>query len=109
MPLFDDIRDLIGDFYDGIITVDDFREQFAPLYFESDHAEPSTENLAIAVDGLYADFLNQLIDEQALRQRLFHLAPSLSIDVPNIRNDVKIDVEQSGTTENGQHARSRFS
>ena len=90
MPLQDEVRDLIGDLYDGVITPRQFREAFAPLFFQSDTYISEFHDLFIEIDAVYAQFLAGRIDEAALRKNLFELSPSTRVRVPEASNSVDV-------------------
>jgi hypothetical protein len=81
MPLLDKIRDLIGTYYDGELDSHQFREQFAVLFTESDAADSETENLAIQIEGYFADYVEGHLAEKEFKEKLFNLAPSIRLQV----------------------------
>lgn len=86
MSLRDDVRDLIGDFYDGEMTAHEFRERFAPMYFQSDIYISEVQNLFIDIDNIYAEYITHRIDETELRKQLFDFLPSTRVQVPDAPN-----------------------
>jgi len=90
MSLQDQIRDLIGDFYDGEMTAHQFRERFAPMYYESDTYVSEVQNLFIDVDAIYAGYVTGRIDETELRKQLFEFLPSTRVQAPDISNSVEV-------------------
>jgi hypothetical protein len=90
MSLLDKIRSLIGAFYDGEINADQFREQFGPLLEETDGSDLDTEARAIQAEGLFADYIEGILTEQTLKEKLFALAPSVRLHV-KILADVSPD------------------
>jgi hypothetical protein len=84
--LRDDVRDLIGDFYDGEMTAHEFRERFAPMYYQSDTYISEIQNLFIDIDSIYAGYITGRIDETELRKQLFEFLPSTRVQVPEVAN-----------------------
>jgi hypothetical protein len=88
MSLRDQIRDLIGDFYDGEIDARQFREKFAPLYYESDTHVWDVKKLLVDVDSIYAGYITGRIDESEVKKQLFEFLPStrMQFEAPAITN-----------------------
>jgi len=89
MSLRDDVRDLIGDFYDGEMTAHTFRERFAPMYYQSDVYISEIQNLFIDIDNIYAEYITGRIDETELRKQLFEFLPSTRVQVPDAPNSLE--------------------
>lgn len=91
MSTLDKIRNLIGTFYDDPkLDAEKFREQFGILFTETDESDIETETIAIQVEGLFADYIEGILTEQSLRERLFVLVPSIRIHV-EVLADVPAD------------------
>jgi hypothetical protein len=80
MSLHDEVRDLIGEFYDGEITARQFRERFAPMYAASDMYVTEVQNLLIDIDAIYSGYITDRIDEMELRKQLFDFLPSTRVE-----------------------------
>jgi hypothetical protein len=100
MSLRDEVRDLIGDFYDGDLTARQFREKFAPLYSQSDIYVSEIQNLFIDIDSIYAEYIMGKIDETELRKQLFEFLPSTRIQTPEISNSKQLWSLPIAPTEN---------
>ncbi len=90
MPLLDEVRDLIGDFYDGEMTAHQFRERFAPMYSESDIYVSDIQNIFIDIDSIYAGYITGRIDETELKNKLFEFLPSTRVQVPEISQSAEL-------------------
>jgi hypothetical protein len=103
MSLRDQIRDLIGDFYDGEITARQFREKFAPLYYESDSYAWDIKRLFVDIDSIYAGYIMGRIDESELKKQLFEFLPStrMQFAAPAITNFTEFASLPTGT---GNHS-----
>jgi len=92
MSLNDEIRDLIGDLYDGEISARQFRQKFAPMYAKSDTYFSEIQNLFFDIDATYAEYMMGRFDEQELRKRLFDVLPSarVQVHVPEVANSAEV-------------------
>lgn len=75
MPLYGEIRTLIGDLYEGRLDTESFRDKFVPMLLMSGSAGDETDRLALAVENLFAAFTDNLVKESELRDRLLELVP----------------------------------
>src|SRR5208283_2184026 len=82
MRLLDEVRDLIGDFYDGALTATQFREKFALLFAQSHRYVSEVQNALLEIDGMYADYIAGQVEEAELKKRLFEFLPSTRVQVP---------------------------
>ena len=76
MTLYNQIQKLIIRCIKREISVEEFREQFVPLFFSVNRKfEIDAATLGDNVDNLYADVLIGAITEDAFRQKLIQLTP----------------------------------
>ena len=80
MPLYNKIRELIAEFHGRKISVRQFRERFVILFQQSAFSDKETEKLAMFVEGTYAEFIENVINESELINRLT-LIPSSQLDI----------------------------
>jgi hypothetical protein len=109
MPLLDEVRNLIGDFYDGDMNAHQFREIFASMYVESDTLISEVQNVFIDIDSIYAGYITGRIDETQLRKQLFELLPSTRVHVPEINNLSFWNMPINPTQNNSSRLSSRHS
>jgi hypothetical protein len=100
MPLLDEVRDLVGDFYDGEMTAHQFRERFASMYVESDFLVPEIQNVFIDIDSIYAGYITGRIDEKELKKQLFDFLPSTRVQVPEISQSSELWLLPLAPTQN---------
>jgi hypothetical protein len=100
MPLQDDVRDLIGDLYDSIVTPRQFREKFAPMFSESSRYISDIHEQFIEIDSIYAQYMLGRLDEAELKKQLFEFLPSTRVQVPEISNSAELWSLPITTTKN---------
>lgn len=76
MTLSAQIRDLIVSYSAGTMDVSKFRDEFLPLFASTNGSDKDASDLAFNVESVYAEYIEELIEEKDLRVRLSHLVPS---------------------------------
>jgi hypothetical protein len=110
MRLLEEVRDLIGDFYDGALTPAQFRGKFAVLFAQSHRYLSEVQNALLEIDGIYADYIARQIEEPELKKRLFEFLPSTRVQVPQITQLSDIwKIPASNTQNNSPRLQSRQS
>ncbi len=100
VPLLDEVRDLVGDFYDGALTAPEFRERFASHFSQSHRYVSEIQDKLLDIDGMYADYIAGQVGETELKKRLFESLPSTRIQVPEAAQLSEIWKTPAATTQN---------
>lgn len=73
MEFSPDLRNLISSYTAGNINVTKFRMAFVPLFVGSNKADSEAFSLALNMESTYAEFVEGLVNETELKNRLGHL------------------------------------